>query len=31
MSGFSTTIYALSCFTLLAVITSAVRGTQPER
>jgi len=30
MSGFSTTIYALSCFTLLAVISSAVRGAQRE-
>ncbi|HLN85498.1 MAG TPA: hypothetical protein VK200_03530 [Candidatus Limnocylindrales bacterium] len=30
MSGFSTTIYALSIFTLIAVFTSAVRGTRQE-
>lgn len=30
MAGFSTTIYALSCFTLLAVFTSAVRGSKRE-
>jgi MFS family permease len=30
MRGFSTTIYALSCFTVLAVFSSAVRGTRKE-
>jgi len=30
MGGFSTTIYALSCFTLLAVFSSAVRGARKE-
>lgn len=30
MSGFSTTIYALSCFTVLAVFSSAVRGTRQD-
>ena len=30
MGGFSTTMYALSCFTLLAVFSSAVRGTRKE-
>jgi EmrB/QacA subfamily drug resistance transporter len=30
MSGFSTTIYALSCFTVVAVFSSAVRGRRPD-
>jgi MFS family permease len=30
MRGFSTTIYALSCFTVLAVFSSAVRGARKE-
>lgn len=30
MGGFSTTIYALSCFTVLAVFSSAVRGARKE-
>lgn len=30
MGGFSTTIYVLSCFTVLAVFSSAVRGARKE-
>lgn len=31
MSGFASTIFALGCFTLVAAVTSAVRGSHQER
>jgi hypothetical protein len=30
MSAFSTTIFVLNCFTLLAILFSAVRGERPQ-